>query len=129
MPEARVGLIPGSGGCSRLVKHVGLGRAKELVMLGASLSAQRAYEIGLATSVNPSGTALDSAIEFADRLAELAPMAVGMAKLVLNNCIDTDRETGRHLERIGQSVLRLSEDHQEGVAAFLEKRPPEWRSR
>ncbi|MCU4186647.1 enoyl-CoA hydratase/isomerase family protein [Acidiferrimicrobium sp. IK] len=126
MPEAKVGLIPGSGGCSRLVRHVGLGRAKELVMLGGALDANRALELGLATSVCPEGDAVEEAVKLAERIGGLAPLAVGMAKLILNTCTDVDAETGRRLERLGQSVLKLTNDHQEGAAAFVEKRPPQW---
>lgn len=129
MPEAKVGLIPGSGGCSRLVRHVGLGRAKELVMLGGRIDADRALELGLATSVCPDGEAVAEAVKLADRIGELAPLAVGMAKLILNSCTDVDAETGRRLERLGQSVLKVTEDHSEGVAAFAEKRPPQWKAR
>ncbi|MCU1455176.1 MAG: enoyl-CoA hydratase-isomerase, phenylacetic acid degradation [Acidimicrobiales bacterium] len=127
MPEAKVGLIPGSGGCSRLVKHVSLGRAKELVMLGGSLTADAALQMGLATEVRPEGQALDGALELAARLGQLAPLAIGMAKLVLNTCTDVDAETGRKLERLGQSVLKLTDDHREGATAFMEKRAPQWR--
>lgn len=129
MPEAKVGLIPGSGGCSRLVRHVGLGRAKELVMLGASLPADRALEIGLATEVVGEGQAIDAAHKLAERILGLAPLAVGMAKLVLNTCTDVDSETGRRLERLGQSVLKTTNDHREGSSAFLEKRAPRWEAR
>ncbi|GAA3237845.1 enoyl-CoA hydratase-related protein [Pseudonocardia petroleophila] len=129
MPEARVGLIPGSGGCSRLVRHLGLGQAKELVMLGGTLRALRAHQLGLVTEVVPTGGALDAARAIAARLAGLAPLALGMAKLVLNTCTDVDAETGRRLERLGQSVLKTTDDHREGAAAFLEKRPPRWTAR
>jgi enoyl-CoA hydratase/carnithine racemase len=129
MPEARVGLIPGSGGCSRLVRHVGLGRAKELVLLGRSLDAHTAHAVGLATSVAPEGEALKAALELAAELAERAPLALGMAKLVLNTCTDVDAETGRRLERLGQSVLKTTEDHREGAQAFLEKRSAQFTGR
>jgi len=126
MPEARVGLIPGSGGCSRLVRHIGLGRAKELVMLGATVPAARALELGLATEVVADGNALNAAKALAERLLAMAPLALGMAKLVLNTCTDVDSETGRRLERLAQSVLKVTDDHREGAAAFAEKRPPRW---
>jgi enoyl-CoA hydratase/carnithine racemase len=129
MPEAKVGLIPGSGGCSRLVRYVGLGRAKELVMLGGSVNADRALELGLATTVCPEGETVEQALGLAERIAGLAPLAVGMAKIILNTCTDVDAETGRRLERLGQSVLKLTDDHREGVAAFAEKRPPRWTAR
>lgn len=129
MPEAKVGLIPGSGGCSRLVRYVGLGRAKELVMLGGRLSAEEAFEQGVANRVVPKGQAVRVAKELAVELTKFAPLALGMAKLVLNTCTDVDAETGRRLERLGQSVLKTTEDHREGSQAFLEKRPPRWAAR
>ena len=124
MPEAKVGLIPGSGGCSRLVRHVGLGRAKEMVMLGRRLDAATAKATGLATEVAPSGKTVEVALELAGELGQVAPLALGMAKLVLNTCSDVDTETGRRLERLGQSVLKTTDDHREASQAFLEKRPP-----
>lgn len=126
MPEGKVGLIPGSGGCSRMVRHLGLGRAKELVMLGGSLDAEQARAAGLATRVVPKGQAVDAAVAMAGELAKHAPLALGMAKLVLNTCTDVDSETGRRLERLGQSVLKTTNDHREGATAFLEKRAPQW---
>jgi enoyl-CoA hydratase/carnithine racemase len=129
MPEAKVGLIPGSGGCSRLVRYVGLGRAKELVMLGSSVPAQRALDLGLATEVVGDGQAVEAARKIAESLVGLAPLAIGMAKLILNTCTDVDAETGRRLERLGQSVLKTTSDHREGAAAFLEKRRPHWEAR
>lgn len=129
MPEAKVGLIPGSGGCSRLVRHVGLGRAKELVMLGGTLHAPEARELGLITEIVDDGSALDSAHAIAARLSTVAPLALGMAKLVLNTCTDVDAETGRRVERLGQSVLKTTRDHEEGAQAFLDKRPPHWQGR
>ena len=126
MPEGKVGLIPGSGGCSRMVRYVGIGRAKELVMLGGTLDAASAFSVGVATRVVPKGGALDAAVALASDLARQAPLALGMAKLVLNTCSDVDSETGRRLERLGQSVLKTTNDHREGAAAFLEKRTAEW---
>jgi enoyl-CoA hydratase len=129
MPEAKVGLIPGSGGCSRLIRHVGLGRAKEMVMLGRSLDGNAAKAAGLATEVAPAGTTVEVALGLAAELAGFAPLALGMAKLVLNTCADVDAETGRRLERLGQSVLKTTDDHREASAAFLDKRKPQWNGR
>ncbi|MFN0025596.1 MAG: enoyl-CoA hydratase/isomerase family protein [Acidimicrobiales bacterium] len=129
MPEAKVGLIPGSGGCSRLVSYVGLGRAKELVMLGRPISATDAVSLGLATALSEPGDVVEAAVALAQEMTAFAPLALGMAKLVLNTCTDVDHETGRRLERLGQSVLKTTADHAEGTAAFLARRPPEWQSR
>jgi enoyl-CoA hydratase/carnithine racemase len=72
---------------------------------------------------------VNQALELAERIGALAPLAVGMAKLILNTCTDVDSETGRRLERLGQSVLKVTDDHREGTAAFVEKRTPQWKGR
>jgi enoyl-CoA hydratase len=128
-PENNVGLIPGSGGCSRLVKLVGVSRAKRLVMSGEMIPAARALELGLVDEVHPAGELLARATEFADKLAAKAPLALGLAKLVLNACANVDPETGRSLERLGQSILKKTEDHEEGARAFVEKRKARFRGR
>jgi enoyl-CoA hydratase len=128
-PENNVGLIPGSGGCSRLVKLVGLSRAKRLVMTGEMLPASRALEAGLVDEVFAAEELLPKAKEFALLLAAKAPLALGLAKLVLNASANVDPDTGRQLERLGQSVLKKTEDHAEGARAFAEKRKPKFRGK
>jgi len=128
-PENNVGLIPGSGGCSRLVKLVGLARAKRLVMTGEMVTASRALELGLVEEVIPSGQLMPRAMELARQLAAKAPLALGLAKIVLNACLNVDPETGRNLERLGQSILKRTEDHAEGAKAFVDKRKPEFKGR
>jgi enoyl-CoA hydratase/carnithine racemase len=123
-PENNVGLIPGSGGCSRLVKLVGLPRAKRLVMTGEMITADAALDFGLVEQVVADDVLMETALGFARRLAARAPQAVGLAKLVLNACANVDPDTGRNFERLGQSVLKKTEDHAEGARAFVEKRPP-----
>ena len=95
----------------------------------ARIDAAKAEQLGLAVAVTEPGEALAGARALAARLAERAPLAVGMAKLILNTCTDVDAETGRRLERLGQSVLKVTDDHREGAAAFLERRPPVWTGR
>jgi len=126
LPESNVGLIPGSGGCSRLARCVGAARAKEIVMLEGVMTAQRAHELGLLTRLVPAGQEMNEAMEMARKLAGKSPQALGMAKLVINTCADVDLETGRRLERLGQSILKKTADHAEGAQAFLEKRKPNW---
>ena len=128
-PENNVGLIPGSGGCSRLVKLIGIAEAKKLVMSGEMIPAQRALDIGLVEEVYPAAELMPKAIEFARKLAAKAPLALGLAKLVLNASANVDPDTGRHLERLGQSILKKSEDHEEGARAFLEKRKPQFKGK
>lgn len=129
LPEGNVGLVPGSGGISRLVKLVGPSKAKRLVMTGEIITADDALERGLVDEVIEADSLIDHAIAFAETLAQRAPLALGTAKLLINQCVNVDLESGRNFERIGQSVLKLSEDHTEGVAAFLEKRKADFKGR
>ena len=128
-PESNVGLIPGSGGCSRLVKLVGIAKAKRLVMTGEMIPAQQALAMGLVEEVLPADKLMPRAMELAKQLAGKAPLALGLAKVVLNACVNVDPDTGRHIERLGQSILKKTEDHLEGAKAFVEKRRPEFKGR
>lgn len=127
--EGNINLIPGSGGCSRLINLVGPGWAKELVMAGEFIDAERAMQIGLVTRVVPKDKLNEAARELAEKLITKAPLAMGMAKAIMNTCENIDSASGRILERIGQSVLIKTEDHKEGVRAFREKRPAEYKGR
>jgi enoyl-CoA hydratase len=128
-PENNVGLIPGSGGCSRLVRQVGLSRAKRLVMTGEMVLAEQALALGLVDEVHPAEELLPRTMAFAQALARRAPQALGIAKVVLNQCARVDPDTARNFERLGQSVLKKTEDHAEGARAFVEKRPPQFTGR
>ena len=127
--EANINLIPGSGGCSRLVNLIGPGWAKELVMAGTFIDAEQALKIGLVTRVVPVAELQDAAMELARKLVAKAPLAMGLAKVIMNTCDSIDTTSGRILERIGQSVLIRTEDHKEGIRAFREKRPAAYRGR
>jgi enoyl-CoA hydratase/carnithine racemase len=128
-PENNVGLIPGSGGCSRLVRQVGLSRAKRLVMTGEMVLAEQALALGLVDEVHAPDELLPKAMAFAQSLARRAPQALGIAKVVLNQCARVDPDTARNFERLGQSVLKKTEDHTEGARAFVEKRPAQFTGR
>ena len=129
LPEGNVGLIPGSGGISRLVKLVGPAVAKRLVMTGEIIPATKALDHGLVEEVVPAENLMNHCLAFAYKLAERAPLALGSAKLVINQCVNVDTETGRNFERITQSVLKLTSDHKEGAQSFIEKRKPEFTGR
>ena len=126
LPEGNVGLIPGSGGISRLVKLVGPAVAKRLIMTGEIIEASRALDYGLVEEVVSAEVLKEHCLDFARTLANRAPLAVGSAKLVINQCVNVDTETGRNLERIAQSALKLTSDHKEGVESFLKKRRPKF---
>ncbi|HZQ28150.1 MAG TPA: enoyl-CoA hydratase/isomerase family protein [Acidimicrobiales bacterium] len=125
-PEAKIGLIPASGGCSRIVKHLGLMRAKELYLGGEIMSAQEALAAGLATKVVPHDQLMDEATDLARRMLAKAPLALATAKAVLNACVDTDMAAGHVLELMAQTVLMATDDHLEGIQAFVQKRDPKF---
>lgn len=124
--ENNIGLIPGAGGCSRLVKLVGYGKAEELVLLGEKIQAQKAYEMGLVNRVVPDDKLEEETLEIAEKLLQKAPQSIGLAKRILRSCINSDFQTGRFLEFLGQSILIKTSDHKEGVRAFKEKRKPKF---
>jgi enoyl-CoA hydratase len=111
------------------VKLVGLARAKRLVMTGEMVSAERALALGLVEELHPPEELLPKAMAFAELLASKAPLALGLGKLVLNKCMDVDLDTARNFERLAQSVLKRSADHEEGARAFIEKRKPQFTGR
>lgn len=123
-PEVNAGIIPGSGGCSRLARLVGVGNAKELILTGELISAAEAKQIGLINAIAATGQLMDKSREYAEKILRRGPLAVGMAKQLINTSLSVDAATGRFLERLGQSVLLTTQDAQEGFLAFREKRLP-----
>lgn len=129
LPENQLGVIPASGACSRMIQMIGIGRLKEMVMAVEPVDAREAYRIGLVNRVFPPEKLMEKTMAFARGLLQRAPLAMGMAKHIINTCQSVDLETGRILERLGQSVLIRTEDNKEGMKAFIEKRKPSFKGR
>ncbi|HYL98043.1 MAG TPA: enoyl-CoA hydratase/isomerase family protein [Blastocatellia bacterium] len=125
--ENNIGLIPGAGGCSRLVKLIGYGKAKELIFTGEMISANEAERIGLVNRVVHPDELMTHTQALAEHLLTRAPEALGLAKRILWHSVDADLQTGRLLESLAQSVLIRTKDHKEGVKAFREKRKPKFK--
>jgi enoyl-CoA hydratase/carnithine racemase len=127
--ENQLGAIPASGACNRMIHHVGLAKTKELIITADPIHAAEARRIGLISQVYKHDVFMDRVYTYAERLLKNSPFAMGMAKHVVNMCVNTDMHTGRDIERLAQSVLVQSEDHKEGMAAFFEKRDPDFKGK
>jgi 2-oxoglutaroyl-CoA hydrolase len=127
LPEATIGMIPGSGGTQRLARLVGLGRAKDIVMRGRRVSAHEARALGLVTEVAEDVDAATDAL--CAELRRLSPLALAMAKRVLNLAYDGPLHLGLEVEGLAYGLLQQSHDFREGVEAFVDKRPPRFEGR
>jgi len=129
LPELNLGIIPGAGGTQRLARLVGLGRAKELILTGEIIDAAEAERIGLVNKVVPADRLMDAAREVAEKILSKGPVAVAMAKRVIQAGADVDLRSGLVMEKLAQTVLFATEDRLEGTTAFLEKRKPRFQGR
>lgn len=121
LPEATIGMIPGSGGTQRLARLVGLGRAKDIVMRGRRVEADEALALGLVTELTDD---LDGSVAaLCEELRRLSPLALKMAKRVLNHAYDGPLHLGLEVEGLAYGLLQQTHDFREGVQAFVEKRP------
>jgi 2-oxoglutaroyl-CoA hydrolase len=126
LPEATIGMIPGSGGTQRLTRMIGIGRAKDVVMRGRRIGAEEALALGLVGEV-VSKTELDeAATRLLDELRRHSPLALAMAKRVVNSAYDAPLHVGLELEGLAYGLLRQTHDFREGVEAFVEKRRPDF---
>jgi enoyl-CoA hydratase len=121
-PEINLGIVPGWGGTQRLARICGLGVAKELVFSGRTIDAEEALRIGLVNAV--ADPVLDRALETARELASKSPVALSLAKRLCNLTLGVDHAGGLEVEADEFGDLFASEDAKEGLAAFVEKRAP-----
>ena len=127
--EGMIGLIPSHGGCVRLVKLVGLARARDILLGGEDLDASEAFRHGLVTRVVPHDRLLDEARERLRHIFRRAPQAYGLAKRLLHLSASVDLESGLFAESLAQSLLVGTEDHKEGVRAARERQRPSFKGR
>jgi 2-(1,2-epoxy-1,2-dihydrophenyl)acetyl-CoA isomerase len=120
----RIGLVPDSGSTWFLPRLVGPAKAAELALVGETLSAADAERFGLVARVVPAGSLADEARATATRLAGLAPVALALTKRALDRSWSIDLDAALEDEAFRQGVAGATADHAEGIAAFLEKRPP-----
>jgi 2-(1,2-epoxy-1,2-dihydrophenyl)acetyl-CoA isomerase len=118
----KIGLVPDGGGMYFLPRAVGLQRAKELVFTGDFIEAEEAERIGLVARVVPHAELLPRVLELARCITQNAPVAVSLAKSVLNKSLNVDLPTLLELEALAAASCIATEDHAEGVRAFVEKR-------
>jgi 2-oxoglutaroyl-CoA hydrolase len=125
LPEVTLGQIPGSGGSQRVARIAGLTRAVDMMMLGRRIPAPEAQAWGLVTRVVEDSAALDRSIdEVVEKLTSMSPLALKTIKRVLNTSYDTSLSVGFEVEGHAYEKLRESNDYKEGIAAFSEKRKP-----
>jgi enoyl-CoA hydratase len=128
-PEIRIGVMPGAGGTQRLTRAVGVARAMELILTGRSIPAAEALSAGLVSSVVPAADTVQAALDLADRIASMPPLAVRAAKKSVLAAAELPLAAGLRAEREAFFDLFATDDQREGMAAFQEKRRPEWSGR
>jgi enoyl-CoA hydratase/carnithine racemase len=129
LPEVKVGIMPGAGGTQRLLRAVGKFKAMRYALTGDFIPAPEALAMGLASEVVPDAEVLTHALKVASKIAALAPLSVDAIKEALLLGQDAPLEAALVLERKAFQLLFASEDRDEGISAFLEKRKPAFKGR
>ena len=129
MPEVRIGLVPDVGGTTRLTRTVGYARSKELIMTARMIEAEEAERIGLVNRAVAAGAHIAAAEELAREIARNAPLAVGLAKRIIDRGHGLDKMTFQELEVLAQSSLLTTQDFREGAAALAQRRDPKFKGR
>jgi len=128
-PEITLGIIPGSGGTQRLTRLVGKSKAMELVLTGRMMDAAEAERAGLVARIVPAADLVAEALKTAEKIASFSRPSVLMAKEAVNRALETTLTEGVRFERRLFHSLFATEDQKEGMAAFAEKRPPNFKNR
>jgi len=128
-PEINIGLIPGWGGTQRLPRFVGKGVAKEMIFTGKMIDAKDAERLGLVNAVVPADQLKATVEQLATEIVNKPPVAIKLAKELINNSTETNLRTGMAHESEAFGILGSTEDFKEGTAAFLEKRKPKFKGK
>jgi enoyl-CoA hydratase len=128
-PEITIGTIPGSGGTQRLTRFVGKSKAMEMCLTGRMMDAEEAERSGLVSRVVPAADLLDEAVKVAERIASMSLPVAMMCKEAVNRAYETTMEEGIRFERRLFHSTFATEDQKEGMAAFVEKRQPDFKNR
>lgn len=128
-PEINLGVIPGGGGTQRMTRLIGEGKAMQMILTGEMIDAQEAYRLGLVNEVYPAAELEAKTMEMANKIAEKSPIALAMAKTSVKNAARTNLRQGLDQEIDLFALCFSSEDKEEGVRAFLEKRKPEFKGK
>lgn len=129
LPETTLGVFPGFGGTQRLPRLIGKAKAKELIFTGKMVSAHEAYEMGLVNRVFPLASLMDETKKVALQIAGNGPVAVRLAKMVIDGGYNMELGEACSLESYAFSITFTTEDQKEGMSAFLEKRKPRYQGR
>ncbi len=121
-PEVAIGICPGWGGTQRLLRIIGLARAKDLIFTGRRIGAEEALSIGLVNKIIPSDNLIAESKSYAKIIAKNSTFAVGISKMLVNKGLDTNLDTGLKLEIYSWSLCFSNKDRQERMRAFLEKK-------
>jgi len=128
-PEILLGVIPGSGGTQRLTRFVGKAKAMDMILTGRTMDAAEAERSGLVSRVVPAEKLIEEALAMAQRIAGLSRPSVMIAKEAINRAYETTLAEGVRFERRVFHSLFATEDQKEGMAAFIEKRRPNFKNR
>ncbi len=129
LTEVKWGIIPGQGGTQRLPRLIPIGKALEMILTAEPMDAQEAYRVGLVNKVVPPKDLMPTAIAMAERICENAPLAVRAAKEAVWRGLDLPLGEGLRLEQFLANLVRDTEDVQEGMKAFAERRKPQFKGR
>lgn len=126
LPEVARGVIATCGGLFRTARAIPLNVAREIVLTGIPISAARAYELGLVNRVTAAGEAVDGALELAEQICANSPVSVRESMRAMRATVEADDATGWQATAAALAAINEYADVDEGIAAFLEKRPPQW---